>query len=186
MIIPPDSMRDDIEFPDSLYNIGIFFYATVNEENMISGDTLKIFEVEEGFNLFNIINSFPSNGFFGTYQTKSYFADSNTVFEGDETFNKMLFETPLKINSRYSNPNDTIKIIDTIQVSLDCGNFTAIRIERIQLNDDSTGCKSTLYFVTGIGIVLLEQRGYFFETDPVTGQDVEVEIFSKRVLTGYE
>ena len=185
VIIPPDSIKDVIKFPDSLYNQGIFIYSSISERNEIIGDTLKIFEDEKGYNLFNIINSYPSNGEYQSYCTWKYFADTNKIYVGEKPNAKLLFEIPLKLNNIYASPFDTIKIIDTVQLKIKAGNFNTYKIERNQTINEDMKYQVFQYIVPDVGVVLVEEKFISIEIDNVTGQIATIVQFRRRELISY-
>ena len=186
VIIPPDSIRNRINFPDSLYNIGVFVYVTISEKNEIIGDTLKIYQKEFGCNLFNIINSFPSEGFYSSYSTWEYFADSNKIYVGKKPFIKILFEVPLMIDSIYATPYDTIKIVGREQITVGAGSFYAYKIKRDRVINEELKYSSLQFIVPEIGVVLFEESYISNEIDEITGQNVIIEQYGKSELIRYE
>ena len=181
IIIPPDSIKDKIAFPESLYTVGIFVYSKVNEQTKSRLNQFTINENTFGYNLYNIICSYPSNGEFGTQVSYHYTIEKQKVY----LESRFLFELPLDHDTSYVTITDSIKINCGIQINTLAGTFNTVMVEIDAKNTSGLKQVTRSYFAKNIGVVLKEETYLYNEIIDSSYQSITIKQYRKREMQSY-
>jgi hypothetical protein len=189
VILPPDSLFGKVQFPESLYTIGIFTYGQSVELNTILGDTLWVYDNVTAYNLFTITDTM-SNGEFGMSETIDYYADSNNIYRNDsfeklDAYKYVVYKLPFVQNDRYVSNGDTITVIGEVDINIKAGTFHAFEITKHKRINPQTDLLRYIYIVPDIGICIDDEFDTTHEIDEATGEETVIQQRMRRELESY-
>ena len=187
---PADSLKSTIDFPDSLYENGIFIYGTMEENSNIVADTMLIEQEWRGRNLSLLLNFPNSTGSHdGGYDMK-YFADSNTIytlyrdFDGEEK-RALRFKIPFITGDEYVAFMDTITVVGEVVIKTKAGIFNAMKIKKERMLNPNYRKVENIYFVENIGICFHELIYTENRKDTSDGSNYIIEQYHRYELESY-
>lgn len=193
---PADSLKSIIDFPDSLYEKGIYSYGTMEEKIDIVGDTMFITQEQIGRKLSHLLNDPNSDGFTGSGYDMKYFADSSTIytlfrdFDGENFYGEnkkaLRFKIPFITGEKYVAFMDTITVVGEVEVKTKAGVFKAMKIEMERMLNPNFRAAENIYFVENIGICLHELIFTENRKNAIDGSRYIVEQFQRYELESYK
>jgi hypothetical protein len=135
-VVPPDSIRPMLEFPESLYSRGVFVSGQEEETFECRQDTFFVRSTEQGSNLYSIIYNMSlhhaTNGEYEARYTARYMlVDGNKICQPFGSWRDLVYQLPIQVGSVYppsgSGAVTSIAAMDTVVTP--AGRFAAFRVE---------------------------------------------------------
>jgi hypothetical protein len=135
-IVPPNSIRPVLEFPESLYSRGVFVFGHEEETFEFQQDTFFVMSTEQGSNLYSIIYNMSlhhasSGDYEARYTAKYVLVDGNKIYQPFGSWRDLVCQLPIQVGSVYppsgSGAVTSIAAMDTVITQ--AGRFAAFRIE---------------------------------------------------------
>jgi hypothetical protein len=190
-LVPPDSLKSVIDFPDTLYQKGIFIYKTDIESTAVVSDTFVVRFSAVGYNLYQSLlppaGSSHGSNFFESY-TQNYILLSNRIYSwfNNNLGRELVYDLPLTPDKAYvADYNAAVfSVIGEETVTTRAGTFQTIKLQIVRepmgsLNNEV----DIVYICPSVGVVLYESR-YLRTSDKPTDHTVNqvVEQLERREL----
>jgi hypothetical protein len=159
-IVPADSIKSRIHYPDSLYNKGVFCYYETSEQYALYGDTLIVNQNGIGYNLFFELNclyhNYPTDGkVYDIYQTKYLFSDNKIFDVSDKNAPTLVYDFPLIVGKQYTSQHGFIyTVLSEERVITPAGAFNTFKLQMTQ--GSSHFITQTLYINPQFGIIRMK------------------------------
>jgi hypothetical protein len=192
-LVPPDSLKSVINFPDTLYQKGVFVYTTDIESTAVVSDTFVVSFSASGYNLYQMLLQ-PAGSSYGSNLTESYTQNyillSNRIYSwfNQNVGRELVYDLPLTPGKSYiADYNQAVySVVGDETVTTRAGTFQTIKLQIVREPNSVYSINNGVdifYICPKVGVVLYESR-YLRTSDKPTDHTINqvVEQFQRREL----